>query len=238
MTLKRRFYEFIESLKQPRRKFGAVCFLFAFLLADFLFAGIYFLTGYFALKTIGPAAEMAAEMADFYKISVFVDTSEYLWWSIPFFALAIITAVFMIRYIVMQHRIFARAKRPARPKERIHARPDAVVAVPVQAVNPEQAKHEDLRNKPPAWLLDPLAVVSPNGTVQQEAPQRNPQPTPQPFSYSDFVKPSYSSSIPHNTVQRPRKKDAEIPYAGSLQYVPRTDRKKKKNESPYSPYDY
>ena len=91
MTIRRRFYEFIESLKQPRRKFGAVCFLLAFICADFLIAAIYFLYGFFALKTIGPAAEMAADITETYKISVYVDTSEYLYWSIPFFVLAIAT---------------------------------------------------------------------------------------------------------------------------------------------------
>ena len=239
MTIRRRFYEFVESLKQPRRKFGAVCFLLAFVTADFLLGAIYFLTGYFALQNIGPAAEMAAEIADLYKISVYVDTSEYLWWSIPFFVLTAVSAVFLIRYVVANHAL-AR-KRHKRAKERIRAKEDALVAVRVHAVNPEKAKNEDLRNAPPAWLLDPLAVVNekakPVETVaeSQKEDAKVQQPY-RPFSYSDFVQPAYSVSAPHNTVQRPKKKDMDIPYAGSLQYVPRTD-KKKKNESPYSPYN-
>lgn len=252
MTIRRRFYAFVESLKQPRRKFGVVCFLFAFLLADFLFAGIYFLSGYFALKSIGPAAEMAAEMSELYKISVYVDTSEFLWWSIPFFALSIVTAVFFVRYILNNRYLHKRAKRPVKKTERIRAKEDAVVAVRVKAVDPTSAKTQDLRNKPPAWLLDPLAVVTPK--TANAAPKAEPAETGtetpyteqeqvrrtipvQPFSYSDFVHPAHSVSAPHNTVQRPSRKNAEIPYAGSLQYVERTDKKKKK-ESPYSPDQY
>lgn len=239
MTTRRRFSEFIESLKQPRRKFGAVCFLLAFLCADFLFAGIYFLYGFFALKTMGPAAEMAANITEMYKISVYVDTSQYLWWSIPFFAAAAITAVFMVRYIVSHRRDWNRADRPRRQKERIRAKENAVVAVRVHAVNPEKAKQEDLRNAPPAWLLDPLAVVTKNDAAASQNRQSEPQtkqPEQQPFRYSDFVQPAYSVSAPHNTVQRQQKKEADIPYAGSLQYVPRKNQKKK-DESPYSPYN-
>ena len=261
MTVRQRFSDFIESLEQPRRKFGVVCFLLAFLCADFLIGGIYFLTSFFTLKTIGPAAEMAANIAETYKISVYVDTSEYLWWSVPFFALAIITGAVLGWYVNTHRYMRGRAKRPVRPKERIRAQEDALVAVRVKAVNPEQAKKQDLRNNPPSWLLDPLAVVNNTGTAHTanaepfaarptaempretykqpyEMPEQPYRKAPaQPFSYSDFVNPPHSVSTPHNTLQRPSRKDAEIPYAGSLQYVERTD-KKKKTESPYSPYQY
>ncbi len=247
MTIRQRFSDFIESLQEPRRKFGVVCFLLAFVCADFLFAAIYFLYGFFALKTIGPAAEMAADIADTYKISVYVDTSEFLYWSIPFFILAAITGALLARYVVTHRHVRARAYRPAaRAKERIRAKEDAVVPVRVKAVDPEKAKHEDLRNKPPAWLLDPLAVVNetkkaaaeePVQKTEPQQPYRTQQQPYQPFTYADFINPAQPVSTPHNTVQRPRKKDADIPYAGSLQYVPRTD-KKKKNESPYSPDRY
>ncbi len=239
MTIRQRFSDFIESLQEPRRKFGVVCFLLSFLCADFLFAAIYFLYGFFALKTIGPAAEMAADITETYKISVYVDTSEYLYWSIPFFILTVVTGVLLVRYIVTHRYMRTRAYRPARVKERIRAQEDSLVAVRVKAVNPEQAKQEDLRNKPPAWLLDPLAVVTKTEKTPTEEPvkKEEPQQPYQPFTYADFVNPSYPVSAPHNTVQRQKKKDTDIPYAGSLQYVPRTD-KKKKNQSPYSPYNY
>ncbi|MBQ6865092.1 MAG: hypothetical protein IJO14_12750 [Clostridia bacterium] len=294
MTIRHRFTDFVESLQEPRRKFGAVCFLLVFLFVDFMLGGIYFLAGFFSLKNIGPAAEMAAEIADLYQISVYVDTSEYLYWSIPFFVLAVITAVFTVRYIVKQKRVLARASRPARPKERINAMDDAVVAVRVHAVNPTKAKKEDLRHDPPAWLLDPLAVVSaeqaksdfsksraedlytrsqqpqpaePAADPQSETPFANTATQQQreepavntatqqqgyyyeqpsyssaysytqqqvPYSYSDFVRP-HSVSAPHNRLRRDDKKKPDIPYAGSLQYVERKD--KKKERSPYENYN-
>ncbi|MBQ3518425.1 MAG: hypothetical protein IJA31_03800 [Clostridia bacterium] len=243
MTIRQRFSDFIESLQEPRRRFGVVCFLLSFVCADFLFAAIYFLYGFFALKTIGPAAEMAADITETYKISVYVDTSEFLYWSIPFFILAVAAGILLARYVITHRHLRARAYRPtARAKERIRAKEDTLVAVRVKAVDPEKAKQEDLRNTPPAWLLDPLAVVSetkkqePAEPVKKEEPKQSQQPY-QPFTYADFVNPAYPVSTPHNTVQRPKKKNADIPYAGSLQYVPRTD-KKKKNESPYSPDKY
>lgn len=252
--MRHRFYDFVESLKQPHRRYGVVCFLLAFICADFLFAGIYFLYGFFALKTIGPAAEMAANISETYKISVYVDTSEYLYWSIPFFVLAVATGILLVRYAITHRYSRHRAKRPVRPKERIRAKEDAVVAVRVSAVNPETAKTQDLHNTPPAWLTDPLAVVSKqeaasafrtdpampqtdSSTPHEEPAQQRKTVPVQPFSYSDFVYPAHSVSAPHNTVQRPSKRNAEIPYAGSLQYVERADKKKKK-QSPYSPDQY
>ncbi|MBE6812130.1 MAG: hypothetical protein E7523_04535 [Ruminococcaceae bacterium] len=242
MTIRQRFSDFIESLQEPRRKFGVVCFLLSFLCADFLFAAVYFLYGFFALKTIGPAAEMAADITETYKISVYVDTSEYLYWSIPFFVLAVATGALLAHYVISHRYLRHRARKPVRAKERIRAQEDAVVAVRVKAVNPDKAKQEDLHNKPPAWLLDPLAVVNePKKQPVAEPVRKEEQPQPQqpyqPFTYADFVNPARPVSTPHNTVQRPKKRDADIPYAGSLQYVPRTD-KKKKNESPYSPDRY
>ena len=257
-----RFHDFIESLKQPHRKFGVVCFLLAFLCADFLFAGIYFLYGFFALKTIGPAAEMAADIATTYKISVYVDTSEYLYWSIPFFIFAVATGILLVWYAVNNSYMRNRAKRsPVRQKERIRAKEGAEVAVRVKAVDPDLAKTQDLRKTPPAWLTDPLAVVTKQEATtwhtaaaqpaqkpsQAQPDEANPYVTQdqprktlpvQPFTYSDFVRPAHSVSAPHNSVQRPSRKNAEIPYAGSLQYIERTDKKKQKKQSPYAPDQY
>lgn len=239
MTIRQRFSDFVESLQEPRRKFGAVCFLLVFLFADFLLGGIYFLSGYFSLKTIGPAAEMAAEISELYQISVYVDTSEYLWWCIPFFALAILTAVFAVRYIVTQKRRFAHAERPTRVKERIHAKENAVVAVRVHTVDPATAPEEDLRHEPPAWLLDPLAVVSPKAQeekkkAEEKRRQEAREQAQERYTYSDFVYPPNSVSAPLNQIQDPlRKKERPIPYAGSLQYIPRE--KKDKKSSPYDP---
>lgn len=238
--IRQRFSDFIESLQEPRRKYRAVCFLLIFLCIDFLLGGIYFLWGFFSLKSIGPAAEMAAEISELYQISVYVDTSEYLWWSLPFFALAAATAALTARYIIRQQRIFARAKAPARVKERINARENAVVAVRVHAVDPTQAKKDDLRNAPPAWLLDPLAVVSHDETTARPAAEAPKQPQTEqttynqpPFAYTDFVRP-HTVSAPHNRVRMQDKKQKDIPYAGSLQYVERKD--KKKERSPYANY--
>ncbi|MBQ3087666.1 MAG: hypothetical protein IJC45_10035 [Clostridia bacterium] len=241
MTIRHRFSAFIESLQQPRRKFGAVCFLLAFVCFDFLLGGIYFLAGFFALKNIGPAAEMAAEIADLYQISVYVDTSQYLWWCIPFFTLAVITGVILGNYIYRYRRAQTRKNRrhALRAKERIRAKEDAVVAVHVHTVDPNKAKREDLRNAPPAWLLDPLAVIHEN-TDNRQTPPETEQPQEEsvrrPYTYSDYMQRPHSVSTPHNTVQRPRTKQADIPYAGSLQYVPRTEKKKNKDRSPYDPY--
>lgn len=260
--MRSRFHDFIESLRQPHRKYGVVCFLLAFLCADFLFAAIYFLYGFFALKTIGPAAEMATDIATTYKISVYVDTSEYLYWSIPFFIFAVAAGVALVWYAVTNSYLRNRAKRsPVRQKERIRAKEGAEVAVRVKAVDPDLAKTQDLYHAPPAWLTDPLAVVTKQEAsawqspaaqpVQQAAPPQNEPATPytaqeqprrtvpvQPFTYSDFVRPAHSVSAPHNSVQRPSRKNTEIPYAGSLQYIERTDKKKQKKQSPYAPDQY
>lgn len=261
IAVRQRFSDFIESLQEPRRKFGAVCFLLAFLLFDFLMGGIYFLSGYYSLKTVGPAAEMAADISQLYEISVYVDTSEYLYWSIPFFVLAVVTAIFMIRYIVRQKRAFAKKKRPVRAKERFSGmREEEIVAVRVHTVNPEKAPAEDLRHTPPAWLLDPLAVVSdtkqkqaPSADTQQTAayadtqrhaqaaygygstqqPQQTARTEQPAFSYADFIADTRVSA-PRNRVRSQNKPKADIPYAGSLQYVERRD--KKKERSPYEGY--
>ncbi len=240
MTIRHRFSEFIESLKQPRRKFGAVCFLLVFVCFDFLLGGIYFLAGFFALKSIGPAAEMAAEITEMYKISVYVDTSQYLWWCIPFFMLAAVTAAILGNYIYRYRRVqtLKERRRAQRAGERIRAKDGAVVAVHVHAVDPQKAKSEDLRNTPPAWLLDPLAVVNKDTAQTQTPPAQEPprqEPVRRPPTYSDYVQRPHAVSSPHNTVQRPREKQADIPYAGSLQYVPRPE-KKNKDKSPYDPY--
>ena len=263
MTIRQRFSDFIDSLQEPRRKYRAVCFLLIFVTLDCLLAGIYFLSGYFVLPNFGRAVELVAEIQEMYPVLIEVDASQYLWWCLPFFALAVVMTVFTVRYIINQRRIFARAQRPHPSRERIRARRDAMVEVRVHTVNPEKAKREDLRSAPPAWLLDPLAVVSENGktvttpereTVQQREQRRreaqqwqepiwgapagneqNPYTAPQkeqpPYVYSDFVQYPYSMSAPRNTVAPPRKKQADIPYAGSLQYVPRPEKKK----SPYAP---